>query len=129
MPTSVSVHLSAHLHVCDACAGKKAIVTAGGIEPLVGLLSGAPGAQRHAATALWGITLDVPFRGRVISAGAVRPLVALSASAESEAQGFAVATLCNLSREASAKKEMLAAEGVDVFIGTSLVLEPRTLEQ
>ena len=65
-------------------AAKRAICNTGGLAPLIELLSaGTPTAQKHAACALWGITLDVHFRDAVTRAGAVQPLMKLGAPSRS----------------------------------------------
>lgn len=88
--------------------GRKAIVSVGGIAPLIELLQGShAGARRHAACVLWGLTLgDTPeateHQRQVSAAGAVPPLVSLLQSDKDEAYGYAVATLAHLAQDREA---------------------------
>ena len=75
---------------------KKAIVEAGGIEPLVELLQDSSlQAQRHAACALWGLAegKEGVYDKDIVDAGAVQPLIAMLLLNHVETRGFAAACL------------------------------------
>ena len=97
---------------------QKAIVAGGGIAPLVSVLAASraaatPGAHKHAACALWGLTSDsATHQAAVTSAGAVAPLVDLL-SGNPEAQGYAAAALCNLARDGDARRAIVDAGGLE----------------
>ena len=70
-----------HVHCACAQGGhKKLLVKAGGIPPLVALLSD-PNTmtQRHAACALWGLAdgKEGVYDKQIVEHGAVRPLLAM----------------------------------------------------
>ena len=97
---------------------KKAIYNAGGIEPLVELLSDArQGTQRHAASALWGLSegKDGIYDRFIAEAGAIQPLVGMLRNDEEETRGFATACLLCICKDPSAHSAVLAAGAVNVL--------------
>jgi hypothetical protein len=75
---------------------KRAIVQAGGIGPLIELLSDASiQTQRHAACALWGLAegKEGVYDKEIVEAGAVHPLIQMLLLNHAETRGFAAACL------------------------------------
>jgi len=100
-----------------------AIAKAGGISSLVELLHNAtaPGVQKHATIAVWGLTCEPKYR-KYIGAipGTVERLVELLRNSESETQGFAAATLVCLAAEESGKQEIAAVGGAGPLMTIAL---------
>jgi len=113
-------------------AGNKAIMLAGGIPSLVGLLKiGSLTAMKHALCALWGLTCGSPGSAHyaqtvqniatVTRAGTVPLLInMMSASARGEVSpehlGYAVATLNNLAHDVTARTAIVDGSGVEIMM-------------
>ena len=105
---------------------KKTIVGAGGINPLVAMLSSdSPQAQAHAAGALWQLAALGNNRIPIAEAGAIAPLVAMLRSPSAEAQKFATGALWHLASSADNKVAMVSAGAIPLLIA---VLESRLAE-
>jgi len=95
---------------------KQEMVEAGGIESItLALKEGTPGAQRFAASALWGLASCGEFKRPIVDAGAVPHLVALLRNA-GEAQGYAVAALSQLAETGEGKKNIFMSHGVEPLL-------------
>jgi len=93
---------------------KKAIVQAGGIEPLIQLLTDASvQTQRHAACALWGLAdgKEGVYDKQIVEQGALRPLIAMLMLNHPETRGFAAACLSCCCADDDAKKAIRDANG------------------
>jgi vacuolar protein 8 len=98
---------------------KKAIYSAGGIPPLVELLvSEKPMTQKHAACALWGMSdgKDGVYDKQIAEAEAVRPLVNMMQSFDTETCGFAAACLLCLCKDEEAKEMMLSGGAAEPLL-------------
>ena len=87
----------------------------------------APGAQKQATCALWGLTSEPKYRQKVGNVpGAIERLVELLRHDEGETQGYAAAALVNLAHDERAKQEITTVGGAGplMTIGkvTSLVV-------
>lgn len=89
------------------------IVRSGGVGPLIELMKGeAPGAQKQATCALWGLTSEPKYRQKVGNVpGAIERLVELLRHDEGETQGYAAAALVNLAHDERAKQEITTVGG------------------
>jgi len=102
---------------------KKAIYMAGGVMPLVALLSDAkPHTAANAASALWGLAdgKEGIFDRDIVMAGAVPKLVEMLHTNESETRGFAAACLLCLCKDSGARAAILASGGVEPLVGLAL---------
>jgi len=98
---------------------KKMIVNTGGVPPLISLLSsGTTDAQKFASMALWGLTLEPAYHGEVVEAEGVPPLVELMRRGH-EAQGYAVATLCNVAHRQDVRIALKEATAVEYLLHLS----------
>ena len=103
-------------------SSKRAMVNLGAISGLVALLANAgatPGAQRHAACALWGISLEARYQSEVVAQGAVDSLVE-QLRHTGEAQGYSLAALTNLVVNGDARAALLAAGGLEPLVAIAI---------
>ena len=99
-------------------SNKKAVFRAGGIQPLIYLLTDQHlNSQKHAASALWGLAdgKEGIYDKAIVEHNAVPLLIALMQSEELEVRGFAAACLmcCN---DHEAKQALSNAGGVDALL-------------
>ena len=95
---------------------KQAIVDAGGLATITSALKdGTPNAQKHSASALWGLATVPEFRRPIVDHGAVPALVALLRTL-GDAQGYATATLNNVAEIGDGKKAIFMALGVEPLL-------------
>jgi len=94
---------------------KSAIVKAGGIRPLVRLVSmDCPGASQAAAKALWNLSLVDAYKRLIGQEGAVKPLVQLLRHGAPAAREAAAGALWNLSQDEANKAEINACGGLNL---------------
>ena len=86
-----------------------AIVKAGGIKPLVGVLtSGTDGGQIHAAATLAAIADgNAEFQLQIVNAGAITPLVTLVRMGSQRAQTYAAAAIASISEDPQHKEPII----------------------
>ena len=98
---------------------KKAIVQAGGVKPLVEMLSDPSiQAQRHAACALWGLAegKEGIYDKEIVEAGAVEPLIAMLMLNHVETRGFAAACLSCCCADDAARLKIVEAGGTEPLL-------------
>jgi len=114
-------HAAAVLSVLVRSQGsnKKELFAAGGVPALVHLLSDLrPMTQKHAACSLWGLAdgKDLAFSAEIVSHGAVKPLVVMLASAQTETRGYAAACLSCLCAIEDARQIIREVNGVEPLL-------------
>ena len=93
------------------------IVLAGGLPPLIALLSsGTPLAQEYAAAALFSLSFNADNKVVIAQARGVSPLIALLSSGTSTASEEAVGTLLNLAANPDIKDEIRSAGGLPPLV-------------
>ena len=109
-------------HLLDALAMQStdhplAMVNAGAIPPLVGLLeSGTDGGQIHAASAIATIASVTKKYDSIVKAGAIKPLVMLLRMGSQRAQTYAAAAIASVSEQTSNKGLITRAGAISPLV-------------
>ena len=101
---------------------KVAIVKAGGMAPLVDLMmSEAPGAQKQATCAVWGLACEPRYRRAIGSIeGTVERLVELLSEGESETQGFSASALVCIASDDAGRAQIKAANAAGHLMSVAM---------
>ena len=108
-------------------ANKKTVAQAGGIKPLIQLLTDPSiKTQKHAACALWSLSdgKDGIYDKQMVEEGLVPPLIGMLLQNEPTTVGFAAACLSCCCADPTARKGIVEAGGVSPLLG--LLHQPNT---
>jgi hypothetical protein len=100
---------------------QREIASAGGILPLIKMLTHTATLHRYAAGALWALAAEADNQQLIASHGGIPPLVALLSARQSSrssrnAQDTAAGALANLARTAAIRSQIAAAGGIQPLV-------------